>query len=301
MFTMLKLLKVLAYVVGGLVALLAIAAVAVYAVSSAKLKARHEVTLRATSVAMDADAIRRGEHLAKTRGCVDCHGADLGGAKVIDDPAMGRLHGPNLTRGRGGVGSDFSEVDFERAIRHGVARDGRGLFLMPSTDYAHFTEGDMGDLIAYLKSVPAVDRERVPLSVGPVARTLLTLGKIKIAANEIDHVAAPAVVTPGVTAEYGRYVAISCTGCHGANFSGGKIDIGPPDWPHAANLTPDTSGRLKDWSEADFIAALRTGKRPDGTALSPVMPAAFGGMNDVELKAMWLFLKTLPPLPTGTR
>jgi cytochrome c553 len=301
LFTMLKLLKVLGYVLGGLVALLAIAAVTVYAVSSSKLKAKHEVALKATSVMANADAIRRGEHLAKTRGCVDCHGADLGGAKVIDDPAMGRLYGPNLTRGRGGVGSDYSDVDFERAIRHGVAKDGRGLFLMPSTDFAHFTERDMSDLIAYLKSVPEVDRERVPLSVGPVARVLLSLGKIKISANEIDHAASPAVVTPGVTVEYGRYLAISCTGCHGANFSGGKIDIGPPDWPHAANLTPDASGRLKDWSEADFIAALRTGKRPDGSVLSPVMPAALSGLNDVEMKAMWMFLKTLPPLPTGTR
>lgn len=297
-----KLLKVLGCVVGGLVVLLAVAAGAVYAVSNAKLKATHAVALRGTRVATDADAIRRGEHLAKTRGCADCHGADWGGAKVVDDPAMGRLHGPNLTRGRGGVGEDYSDVDFERAIRHGVAKDGRGLFLMPSAEYSLFTESDMSDLIAFLKSVPAVDRERVPLEVGPVARVLLTLGKIKIAAAEIEHATLqPAVVTPAITKEYGQYVAHACTGCHGANFSGGKIDIGPPGWPQAANLTPDASGRLKDWSEADFVAAMRTGKRPDGTELNAVMPLAFGGMNDTELKAMWVFLKTLPPLPTGQR
>lgn len=299
---MLKLLKVFGCALGGLVVIIGMAAGSVYAVSHSKLKKTHDVTFRGTNVPAGAEAIARGEHLARTRGCADCHGADMGGAKVIDDPAMGRLHGPNLTRGRGGLAADYSEVDFERAIRHGIARDGRGLFLMPSTDYAHFTEQDMGDLIAYLKSVPPVDREPVALKIGPVARVLLTLGKIKLAADAIDHATLrPEVVTPAVSVGYGRYVAVSCTGCHGENFSGGKIDIGPPDWPHASNLTPHPSGRLAAWSEADFLAAMRTGKRPDGTTLSEVMPRAFGGMNDTELKAVWAFLRSVPAVATGTR
>ena len=299
---MLKLLKVLGCVVGGLAVVVALAAASVYLVSNAKLAKTHEVTMRAGTVSTGVEAIAHGGHLARTRGCADCHGADLGGAKVIDDPAMGRWHGPNLTRGRGGVVADYVDADWERAIRHGVAPDGRGLFLMPSIDYAHFTEHDMGDLIAYLKSVPPIDRETVPLKIGPVARVLLTLGKVKLSADEIDHAALkPDVVTPAVTVDYGRYVAISCTGCHGANFSGGKIEIGPPDWPHAANLTPHASGRLAAWSEADFIAAMRTGKRPDGTELSEVMPRAFGGMNDTELRAMWAFFRSVPAVQTGSR
>ena len=103
------------------------------------------------------------------------------------------------------------------------------------------------------------------------------------------------------TPAYGRYVAISCSGCHGSNYSGGKIEIGPPDWPPAANLTPDPSGRLSGWTQADFIATLRTGHRPDGSALNPVMPRAFAQMDDVELKALWSFFRTLPPVPTGVR
>lgn len=293
------LLKFLGY---GFVLLVLLAAVAVYVGSNAKLEKKYAVTVRATVIPTDAEAIARGKHLAETRGCADCHGRDLAGAKVIDNPAMGRLFGPNLTRGRGGLAADYGAVDFERAIRHGLARSGRGLFLMPSTDYAHFTEGDMADLIAYVQSVPAVDRESVPVQLGPVARALLAVGKIKLAAAEIDHAALkPAIVTPGMTIDYGRYVAVSCTGCHGSNFSGGKIDIGPPDWPPAANLTPHASGRLAQWTEENFLTTLRTGKRPDGVALSPVMPRAFGAMSDTELKAIWLFLKTLPPAQTGTR
>jgi cytochrome c553 len=215
---------------------------------------------------------------------------------------MGRLFGPNLTRGRGGLPATYAATDFVRAIRHGVGVDGHGLFLMPSTDYAHFTENDMADLIAYVQSVPPVDRDRVPLSVGPVARVLLLAGKIRLSADEIDHAnLKPAIVEPGITVDYGRYLAAGCTGCHGPNLAGGKIDIGPPDWPPAANLTPHASGRLSKWTEEDFIRALRTARRPDGTELNPVMPRAFGQLNDTELKALWAYLRTLPAEPTGTR
>jgi cytochrome c553 len=299
-----KLMKVLGYLVAGLVAVIAVAAVAIYFGSNAKLKKTYVVNVQPVSMpdAGDAAALARGKHLAVTRGCTECHAADLGGAKVIENGAMGAVHGPNLTRGQGGVPANWTDLDYVRAIRHGVAQDGRGLFLMPSTDYARFSDTDMGALIAYIKSMPPVNRPRGPVALGPVARGLTAAGKIKLAAEEIDHAnVKPAVVTPGVTVEYGRYVAASCSGCHGANFSGGKIEVGPPDWPAAANLTPHADGRLAKWSEADFLKAVRTQKRPDGSAINPVMPAAFGAMDDVELKAIWVFFKTLPATATGVR
>jgi hypothetical protein len=118
----------------------------------------------------------------------------------------------------------------------------------------------------------------------------------------IDHAnLKPPVVEPGVTLDYGRYLSVGCIGCHGPNFSGGKIAIGPPDWPPAANLTPHADSRVAKWSEGDFIAALRTAKRPDGVELNPAMPRAFGNMDDTELKALWLFLKSLPAVPMGVR
>jgi cytochrome c553 len=189
-----------------------------------------------------------------------------------------------------------------RAIRHGVGPDDRGLFVMPSEEYSHFSDEDLGALIAFLKTVPAVDRERVATELGPISRVLLATGKMKLAAETIDHAhLQPKTILVAATADYGRYVAHGCTGCHGANFSGGKIDIGPPSWPQAANLTPHASGNLAKWSEADFITAMRTAKRPDGTELDPVMPRAFGHMNDVELKALYAFFKSLPAVEKGAR
>lgn len=296
-------LKILVSLLVGLVAVVVLAAGMVYWQSNNQLARKYTVQIKpAPAQPVDAAALLRGRHLAVTRGCVECHGADYGGAKVVDDPGMGLLSGPNLTRGQGGLPSDYNDTDWERAIRHGVARDGRGLFLMPSADYARFTAQDMSDLIAHLKSVPAVDRARVPLSVGPVARALLLAGKIRLAADEIDHRTVQASdVVPGVTVAYGRYLAASCTGCHGSTLAGGKIDIGPPDWPPASNLTPHASGRLAKWSEADFMKTLRTSHRPDGSELNPAMPRVFGNLTDVETKALWVYLQTLPALATGAR
>lgn len=295
-------LRFLAGLIGFALLLAGCAAAYVYLASNKQFDRKHAIELKPLAIPTGAEAVARGAHLAKTRGCVDCHGSDLGGAKIIDDPAMGVIHGSNLTPGRGSRTAEYQDADWIRAIRHGVSRERKALFLMPSQEYAEFSNADLGALIAYLKTVPAVDRDTVPVKPGPVARALLVAGKVPLAAAVIDHAnVKPSTVSPGVAVEYGRYLAVGCIGCHGPNHSGGKIEAGPPDWPHAANLTPHATSKVSKWKEADFLSALRTGKRPDGTEINPVMPRAFGGMTDEELKAIWMYLRTLPPVEMGKR
>lgn len=287
--------KFLGYALGAILFLIVAAAAVVYALSTHQLGRTYAVAVKPVVIPSDAAAVLRGRHLAETRGCIDCHGKDFGGAKVIDDPAVGVMWGSNLTGGQGGLAAGFNDEDWVRAIRHGVAKDGHGLVLMPSIEYSHFSDDDLGALVAYLKTVPKVDRDRVPVTVGPVARALILAGQIKIAAEHIDHAGLrPPVVIPGVTVEYGRYLAVGCMGCHGEQFAGGRIPGAPPDWPAARNLTP--SGDLAKWTEADFLKVLETGVRPDGRQLNPVMPIAFGKMTDLEKQALWVYLKTLPPV-----
>jgi len=74
---------------------------------------------------------------------------------------------------------------------------------------------------------------------------------------------------------------------------------GPPNLPPASNLTPTGLGA---WSQADFFTALREGKRPDGRVLDEFMPwKSFAKMTDNELTALWLYLKSVPPKPTGNK
>jgi hypothetical protein len=52
----------------------------------------------------------------------------------------------------------------------------------------------------------------------------------------------------------------------------------------------------QNWSEADFIRAMRTGATPDGREMDPEeMPwRSFAKMTDDELRAVWLYIKAQP-------
>jgi mono/diheme cytochrome c family protein len=106
----------------------------------------------------------------------------------------------------------------------------------------------------------------------------------------------------GVTKGYGHYLARvgGCADCHGANLSGGPMAGAPPDAPPAANITP--GGQISAWSEADFIKTMRTGINPAGKQLDSFMPYKFiGRLSDDELKAIYLYLKSVPSAATGAR
>lgn len=284
------------------VVLLLVAALAtVYAMSERRIRHVWDVQASVPMVPTDAAAVARGEHLATIRGCKGCHGPDLGGATFIDSPVMARLSGPNLTTGKGGI--ERSDVDRVRAIRHGVGPGGRSLLFMPSQEFSTLSEGDMGDLLAYLHSVPAVDRTLPPNKVGPLGRALFLAGKVPLLPAEVvDHQARPAQPIPGATAAYGAYLASSCKGCHGAGLSGGHIPGTPPSWPDAANLTPHASG-LSGWSEADLRRALREGISKNGRALkTDFMPVReTRHLSDEEIGALYAYFQSVPAKPHGGR
>jgi mono/diheme cytochrome c family protein len=292
--------KTIRNVVVVLIALLVAAVAAVYTLSSMRMNKKYPLVEASPRAPKDLASIAEGHRLYISRGCIECHGPDLSGKTFIDDPAMGKYTGANLTSGKGGAASVMSDSDFTRAIRHGIAPDGRALIFMPATDFQGMSDEDVGKIIAYIRSVPPVNKPSTPESVGPLARVLFLAGKMPllVTAELIDHNAKPPVqVTAAATVEYGKYLANGCTGCHGQHFSGGPIPGGAPDWPPAANITPTGIG---SWSEADFIKVLRTGVRPDGSALKPPMPwQNLSMMTDVELKALWMYLHTVPARVAG--
>jgi mono/diheme cytochrome c family protein len=129
------------------------------------------------------------------------------------------------------------------------------------------------------------------MRLGPLFRWFILNEPHALPAALIDHSAPrPPEPVPGVTPEYGKYLAVACQICHMENMAGG-------DEPgQGLNLTP--GGDLAKWSEEDFMKALKTGVTPTGKKLDPMlMPwQSMGKMTDDELKAIWLYLKTLPPV-----
>jgi cytochrome c553 len=300
-----RLLKILGIALGSIIALALIVVGTVYLLGTRRIAKTHDApTEPELALPTDTASLARGAELGGSLGCRTCHAPDLGGS-VEDAGPFALFAAPNLTSGRGGRGgrgATFAAADWERAIRHGVKKDGRSLVIMPSEVYGHLTNEDLAALVAYLKQVPPVDREIPPFEVRIVGRLLVGSGQAPLLVAETAPKDPHKVSVPrDSSVERGRYVAsiYGCGLCHNPSFSGGKADGGPPDGLPASNITPEGIGK---WSEADFLRALREGKRPDGSQINEQMPwQAFGKMGDDDLHALWLFLKTLPPKPYGQR
>lgn len=74
---------------------------------------------------------------------------------------------------------------------------------------------------------------------------------------------------------------------------------GPWGQTVASNLTPDKATGLpgRGYNEKTFIQAMRTGKKPNGTAMQPPMPVeVYQNLSDDDLRSIWMFLQTLKPV-----
>jgi mono/diheme cytochrome c family protein len=291
-------LRLLARTAGVLTLIALTAAGLVYLQSERRLQ--RDYGIRVQLPVPDRSLIAEGAELALTRGCADCHGADFSGKILSDDALFGRLVGDNLTRMPERHADRTVHERMYLALHHGVDLDGRPLMMMPSKEFASLSAREMEALSAYFSSVAPRQRALPESRLGPLGRMLLAIGKLDgfLSAEVINHdlpvVAEP---PPKGTLAYGRYVAQLCTGCHQPDFGGGRMSHGGPSAPPAANLTPHATG-LAPWSEEDFVRALRHGQRPDGSRIDEkFMPwKTFGRANDAELRAVWRYLRSLPPV-----
>ena len=285
---------VLAVVVAGAVA---------FAQFGSEIKLNRTVALDMKPVAVPSDdaALNRGKYLFLSRGCAECHGAD-GTGKVVIDSGGFYVKSPDITPA--GVIQGYTDVDWVKVVRHGVKPDGKPLMVMPSEDYARLTDADLGALVAYVRSLPPTAGEGASFRIPLIVRFMYAAGFVKDSAEKIDHTLPPEQPAPsGDVVAHGAYVANSCKGCHNDALSGGKIPGGPPDWPPAANLTPGPDSALARYASADALTAMfRSGKRPDGTSVSAVMPfQSLKEMSDDDIQAVYAFLKTLPPKKLGEK
>ena len=128
-----KVIKFLTYLLAGVVILVLIAAIAIYILSERKINQSYSAPNDTIAISNDAASIERGKYLAQNVSvCVDCHGANLAGGVVVDDPALGRIVAPNLTKGKQGIGGQRSDAELVRAIRYGVTKEGKSVRVMPS-------------------------------------------------------------------------------------------------------------------------------------------------------------------------
>jgi cytochrome c553 len=272
--------KWIGIVFGGLIGLALLAGMTLYAIGVQKLTRTYpDMAVETVIIPSDPGAVARGGHIAIVWACTKCHGPDLGGMSIRNDPIegtipiLGTIPASNLTSGKGGIAKTYTDKDWVQSIRHGVKPNNRVEVLM--YDYSTLSDQDLGDLIAYLQQIPPVDWERSEMRLGPIIPIAAAAGLFTPAAELIDHGAPrPAEPAPGATKEYGSYLSVLCTWCHGKSVA----------------------DKLEKWSQEEFVRAIHTGVLPNGQQFGATMSSeTFREMNDMELTALWLYLVDAKP------
>ncbi len=271
-----------------------VAAGAAHLLAQRKANRSIEVNVAPIAFASDDASLARGKYLFQSRGCGECHGDNGAGKLLIDDPGGLRVWTPNITAGPGSAVAKYTEVDWVRTIRHGVKPDKRPIMIMPCEDFNRFTDADVAAIVAYVRSLPAVQGEMGRIEMPLIVKALYAADVIPDAPQRIDHTLPPAkAVAEGPTPEHGAYVANMCKGCHGETFHGGKIPGSPPDWPPAPDLTsPATYAAYENVDR--FRAMLKSGKRPSGEAIKVMPFPSLAALNDTDVEALYAYLRTLP-------
>lgn len=290
-----KIFKWVGISIASLIGLGLIAFAVIYYQTENRINRKYSYKVPALNISLDSASVANGEHLYHIRACVDCHGENLAGKIYMNDPMLLQLTVPNLTKGTGGLPADFNLEDWVRVLSQGLNKEGRSLWIMPSHESARLSKQDMADLIAYCVTRPPVNSHNEMLhDIGPIGRAVIALDQATVLpAEKINHgEELTEEKLSGVSAEYGKYLSVTCQGCHRADLQGG----GPlaPGYPDVPNIT--SSGDPGKWNEKQFISAIRTGQTPEGKKLREnYMP--WKGMNnfsDDELKAIFLYLQSLP-------
>ena len=300
-----------------LLIVLAVAAIAVYVASRQRL--RFDAPEPQIAASTDSAVIARGHYVVRVVGdCATCHGATdqrnayaegadvpLSGGFEFKIPP-GEFRVKNITPDpETGIGR-ISDGAIARALRFGVGHDGRAL--LPFMEMQGLSDEDLAAVISYLRTQPPV-RNPVP---DHHYNLLGMIVRATVLANPVGPKSPPPQVSPrGATVENGRYLAESvanCWACHttrnpntgqltGTLYGGTTGFTDDHDRTRTwspPNLTPDPkTGRSAIFTEDQFVARFRAGRVIPG---SPMPWQTFRLMSDDDIRAIYKFLRTLPPV-----
>ncbi len=257
---------------------------------------------------IDPKLVARGEYVAKVAGCTTCHigvgpkGPDpsrslSGGFEAPD--TFGTWRAGNITSDRKtGIGA-WTDAQIEAAIREGTLPDGTQMYpIMPFPFFNRMTDDDVHALVAYLRTLPAVENE--------VAPDQLSLPRMAVPkpANAPDVTSDPVA--------HGEYLAnlMHCGACHtpigprGPDltrpFAGGMAFTLPmlgDGTLYAANITSDPDTGIGRWTEQNIVDAVTRLTKPDGKPVNGPMvfyAVAWAGLTDDDAHALAAYVKTIP-------
>lgn len=212
-------------------------------------------------------ALERGKHLATISGCNGCHGANFQGKDFINGAPIGYVPAPNLTPA--GPVANYTDEDWVKAIRHGIAKDGRVMVIMPSNHYSAYGDDDLAALISYMETLPPAENKFGSREIKfPGSIIFGILAYDSWPANQIPHDGVGGKIAPIIdeSLEYGQYLTriTGCYECHGGNLAGKDPDSEGSPGP---NIT--RKGNPGNWNFGEFKKAMQTGQTPEGKTLNP--------------------------------
>ncbi|GAB4092507.1 hypothetical protein [Flaviaesturariibacter terrae] len=308
-----KVLRYLLYTLVVVVALVSLAAAFIAVRGIPTEKARHiDLKVEATPA-----RLARGEKLASLL-CKSCHldpnTHKFTGRRLDDVPQFGTIYSANITQHEeAGIGK-WSDGDLAYLLRTGVKPDGTHLPLMVKLKES--SDEDLYSIIAFLRSGHTwvqADNTRQPKSQYSFLTKFLSNAGILMKPLPYPTAPIPGPDTSNKPA-WGRYIALQldCWMCHSKDFlkldadhpeksvgyfgGGNKLQTADGKDIFSRNLTMDTETGIGNWSDSDFIQAVKFGQTPNGgPGLRDPMPK-FSNLSDAEARAIWEYLKTLPKI-----
>lgn len=277
-----------------------------------------------------SDTIQHGKYIATIAGCTDCHtplkseyqdptklnidqlkvlafnassAADesklLAGGRAFDLGPAGILLTRNLTPDeQTGLGS-WTDEQIKTAVKTGVSKDGKVLFpVMPYHVYNGMAEADLEAVIAYLRSVSAVNNQIPVRTISTEGFPSLPLQTGIVAPDASDKAARGAYLVNSV---------MGCTDCHtpvdpatGAPvmdkyLAGRQPYEGPWGIVYGGNITPDDETGLGTWTEEEVRRAIITGVSRDGRRLILMPWFAYSALTSEDADAVAYYLKNVLP------
>lgn len=266
----------------------------------------------------DSAVIARGKYLVYGPAhCSGCHspaenlprlakGEELpliGGADFA--LPIGHIYSPNLTPDKETGAGKLSDRQLARALRYGVASDGRALFdFMP---FHNLSDEDLRAVISFIRSQPPIKHTVPETDLNFIGKAVKAFLMKPVGPDQ----AIQASIAADTTATYGKYLVnnvANCKGCHtnrnlftgaytGPELAGGlkfESTTEPGSYCVTPNLTPDKeTGRIANWTADQFLNRMRQGR----IIPTSEMPwEQFQHMTDNDLKAIYNYLRSVKPV-----
>jgi len=266
------------------------------------------------SAAADDDIVKRGAYVTRAAGCVSCHtdkkgkGALFAGGRALETP-FGTFYSPNITPDKAtGIGA-WTDADFLRALKKGVAPDGSHYFpVFPYTSYTLMHDQDALAIKAYLFSVAPVSKQNRDHDVAPPFgwRWPMRFWNLMFF-DEGDFAADPAQDDEWNRGTYLATALAHCGECHTPRNAAGALNrdlwmAGTEDGPEGdavPNITPAHATGI-GWSIDQLTFFLKSGTKPDWDVAGGVMGEAvedgYKYLTDADRRALARYINMLPAI-----